>query len=395
MKRFLAILPVMALGLAPVMPANAAAPPGPYFNGFEKNLDGWFDLSSGNFGHITRQQSGYTNGGGYADGINSAAGHWHARISGDPCFTGSNQDCLGPNTNWGGYSSTFPPGGYRTQVDIYLDVNWAASHNDVRFDWSSAINDNTGSQRRDWVFNVGTQLTGTPHFIIQSSTNAFRSGANPNAPCPSPNTPPNTCRPPVYITTSGWYTFRHTFHDDGSGFLEVDFDIFALDSGAHLMHQTIDSNPYDPMSMVGGNRYGWFANDEIPDLAIDNSLRVGLCRRGAGDGDVQDNNSGKHGHVHFNGNECEGGQSGGDIEESDQNSGDNFQSNSVSSATFTQNESSQTMTMIGTGTHNGLPVAFTLVGVDNGTLGPGLFSLVLSDGYVLAGSVSNGTVTIQ
>jgi len=53
------------------------------------------------------------------------------------------------------------------------------------------------------------------------------------------------------------------------------------------------------------------------------------------------------------------------------------------------------MTMVGTGTHNGLPVAFTMVSVDNGTLGPALFSLVLSDGYAITGTVVNGTVTIQ
>ena len=53
------------------------------------------------------------------------------------------------------------------------------------------------------------------------------------------------------------------------------------------------------------------------------------------------------------------------------------------------------MTMIGMGTHNGLPVAFTMVAVDNGTLGPALFSLVLSDGYVITGTVVSGTVTIQ
>ena len=44
----------------------------------------------------------------------------------------------GPYTNWGGYSSFFPPGGYYTRLDIYLDVPWAAANLDKRFDWSSA-----------------------------------------------------------------------------------------------------------------------------------------------------------------------------------------------------------------------------------------------------------------
>ena len=43
-----------------------------------------------------------------------------------------------------------------TEVDVYLDVGWAASKPDYRFDWASAINDNTGIHRRDFAFNVGT-----------------------------------------------------------------------------------------------------------------------------------------------------------------------------------------------------------------------------------------------
>ena len=138
-----------------------------------------------------------------------------------------------------------------------------------------------------------------------------------------------------------------------------------------------------------------FANEEIPDLAIDNSLRTGHCRSGDGEGDVQDNEHGHSGHAKFHGNACEGGQQGGDVEESDQNSTDNFKSDSVQSSTFTQDENSQTLTMVGTGTHNGLPVAFTVVAVDNGSLGPGLYTLVLSDGYTIAGTVINGAVSIQ
>ena len=116
MKRLIKLLSAVAVLMALTRPpAEAAAPPAPYFNGFEKNTNGWFDLSNGHSGHIMRQPSGYSNGSGYADGIASAAGKWHARLHGDPCFTPPNQDCAGPNTNWGGYSSTFPPGGYRSE----------------------------------------------------------------------------------------------------------------------------------------------------------------------------------------------------------------------------------------------------------------------------------------
>ena len=154
--------------------ANAAAPPGPYFNGFERDTAGWFD---GADRAIIRQHSGYMNGGNYASGIPSADGQWHARLTDT---TGCRYNCDGAFTRWGGYSSTFPTGGYLTQLDIYLDVNWAATHTDYRFDWISAISDNTGGFLRDFVFNVGT---GPGFFQIQTSTNSTRSGANPFFPC--------------------------------------------------------------------------------------------------------------------------------------------------------------------------------------------------------------------
>ena len=111
----------LLLGLS-ASTALAAPPPGAFFQGFEKNRDGWFDSTNGGFGLLVRQQSGYSNGGGYADGINSFAGRWHARLTGDCSWpAGATADCFGPFTRWGGYTGVFPPGGYKTEVAIYLD----------------------------------------------------------------------------------------------------------------------------------------------------------------------------------------------------------------------------------------------------------------------------------
>ena len=144
--------------------------------------------------------------------------------------------------------------------------------------------------------------------------------------------------------------------------------------------------------MVGGNRYGWFANEEIPDLAIDNSLRTGLCHSGDGDGDVEGNDSRKA-HMHFHKNTCE--SSGEDVEEDDADSGAHFQSTAISSATFAPDEDSETATLIGTGLHNGLPVGFTMVAVDNQGLAPALYTLILTDGYVITGTVVTGGIALQ
>src|SRR6185369_1757848 len=126
-------------------------------------------------------------------------------------------------TNFGGDSSAiFPPGGYTTGVDIYLDVPYAMSHPDTRFDWSSAINDPTGNFRRDFVFNVGTDALG---FVITGGNNATRCGANPADPGHSPV---------VHIVTSGWYTFKHAFTGAPGGPLSVALTVSPVGSNVPL-----------------------------------------------------------------------------------------------------------------------------------------------------------------
>jgi hypothetical protein len=244
----------------------ADAPPGPYFNGFEQNTAGWFNYSGAT---ITRQPSLYTNGGGYADGIPSATGNYHARLGIDPspdtCASGGGPQPVyyGPYTNWGGYSSIFPPGGYTTRVDIYLDVTWAATHFDRRFDWSSAINQPSGAHRRDFVFNAGTEPTG---FVISGGNNATRCGAFPADPG----------HLPVHVTISGWYTFEHTFTGVAGGPLTVTMTLIQKSTNA-VVGTWVRTDPTDIIGVtVGGNRYGWFVQNEIDDLAIDNSERTGI-----------------------------------------------------------------------------------------------------------------------
>jgi len=131
MRNITTILTVAATFVAAPW-AAADAPPGPYFNGFETDTAGWFNFSGAT---ITRVPSG-------SNGVAAASGNWYARLGQDPspasCTFGGGTAPIyyGPYTNWGGYSPTFPLGGYSTGVDIYLDVPYATSHPDTRFDWS-------------------------------------------------------------------------------------------------------------------------------------------------------------------------------------------------------------------------------------------------------------------
>ena len=266
--------------------AASAAPSRTWTNDFENPGD---DTPAGDWyadppTTITRTPSGAAAT--YASGIQSASGNWHARlrhnvVTGCPMVQASFA-CTGPFTRWGkgasSFNPVFPDGGYVTEIDIYLDVAWMAADPmtrfDTRFDWSSAINNQFGTFRRDFVFNAGTPLTtgetgSSPGYYVNASTNAFRSGAFPENTCPSPSTSPNYCRTPVKITQSGWYVFQHYFHLTTIGsttYLAVDMSVRRL-NGSVVAAWTI----YDQEDLAGfgGDAYGWFVINEIQDLAAD------------------------------------------------------------------------------------------------------------------------------
>jgi hypothetical protein len=256
------LIAVAVLFLLPVG-ASADAPPGPYFNGFETDTAGWFNVSGAT---ITRVPSGSAST--YANGVAASTGGYYARLTKDTspgsCTFGGGIAPIyyGPYTKWGGYSSSFPMGGYSTGVDIYLDVPYAQSHFDTRFDWDSAINNTTGGFRRDFVFNIGTDALG---FVISGGNNSTRCGANPA-----------TGRTPIHIATSGWYTFKHTFSGAAGGPLVVTLEVMPAGTNVPLGTWVL-SDPSDIIgTTVGGNRYGWFVQNEFDGLAIDNSYRTGV-----------------------------------------------------------------------------------------------------------------------
>ena len=116
------------------------------------------------------------------------------------------------------------------------------------------------------------------------------------------------------------------------------------------------------------------------------------CKKGDGDGDFEDEHKHKH-HGHFHHDSCENG--GGDVEDDDRDSGKHFESTSTSSATYTSSENSQTVTMIGTGLDNGLPVGFTMIAVDSGGLTPAIYTLTLTNGRTFTGTLVGGSLVIQ
>jgi hypothetical protein len=246
-----ALAAIATVGLLSLPEGSAsAAEPSPFFNGFETDTSGWFEDEE-RLSTLHQEQSGYTDDGGYANEIASASGDYHARLGVLDC----SRPCLGPYTEWSGPADTFPPGGFATGIAIYLDVDWAASHPDVRFDWDVAINDAKGEPLHDFAFSAGTSPEGSqgnPGFLINASTDAL----------------PQPPREQMRIGASGWYTFVHRFSDGGVSGLRVEMSILDS-SGNAVADWTVD--PGDPIAAVGGNGDGRFSNQEIDELPIDNS----------------------------------------------------------------------------------------------------------------------------
>jgi len=368
----------MWLVVAGIMLAAVTATFAAYFQSFETDTAGW---------------TGATRVPTLTHGVPTKIGAFHAEAQ-------NNQ----PFTFWGGYSETFPPGGYTTSVDIYLDIsppymNGVGYANDTRFDWTSAISTPQCGHRRDFVFNAGfyTDIDSTgagPRFVISASTNAGRGSSFPK----------NPGRTPYTISVEGWYTFEHRFRDQG-GVLAVDLTIKnAL--GVTLMTWTL-SDPSDVIGVtVGGNRYGWFAQNEFPFLGFDTSMLLGFqdfctvppstagAKVTAGGWIPVVNDKGTFGlTAKANAN----GTASGNLTYQDHGVlARTVKSTAVTSVTLT--EGGRCARILGDAkVNNTTDVGFQVDVCDNGEPGKDsdTFSIVMSDGYTAMGTLGGGNVQIH
>lgn len=114
------------------------------------------------------------------------------------------------------------------------------------------------------------------------------------------------------------------------------------------------------------------------------------CHVGDGDGDVPGGKGGTA-HFHFHDGDCDDQPETETF--SDANSGVNFQASGVTSVTY--DNVAHNVTIVGTGTNNGLPVAFTIVAVNSALVPPGMFSITLSNGYTNTGNLLAGTIRLR
>jgi hypothetical protein len=220
----------------------------PFFQGFETDIAGWAGNPAGT--PLTRVASG-------TNGITSRTGSFHAEIVPGSAYTNPATDTA--FTRLGGYTNVFPSGGWTTSIAVYLDMaDNPAVDTDLRFDYTVASSNISCGHVRDFIFNVGTDPTTAGRFAISASNNA-------------PGWPSNAGNSPIFVSTSGWYVFEHVFRDN-AGVLAVDLNVY--DPSNALIGTWTLSNPADLIpSLVGGNRYGWFAVNQFANLAVDDSSR--------------------------------------------------------------------------------------------------------------------------
>lgn len=307
-------------------------------------------------------------------------------------------------TRWGGYSRTFPTGGYTTSIDIYLDISSPYGSpttltpypNDTRFDWTSAINNTNCQHRRDFAFNAGfytdTDITGSgPRFVISASNNTGRANSFPK----------NPGRDPFTIYVEGWYTFEHRFNGVPGGPLSV--ELIIKNSAGLPLHTWTLATPSDIIgTTVGGNRYGWFPTDEFPFLAFDNSQLIGdqdYCTppstpgakiTGGGWIDVL----GGKGTFGLTARAANDGSSSANVTYQDHG----IQDRMIKSSSITSvSRSGNCVQIFGTATVNGSgSVNFQVQVCDNGEPGTNdTFSISTSDGYIAGGTLRSGNIQIH
>ena len=199
-----------------------------------------------------------------ADGwLTSSGGAIEMTDDGNAIFTQTGSG--GPFTRFDGYQNIFPQGGFIAGIKVYLDTNWALGSG---FDYSVAASSSSGQHLRDFIFHV-TKDSSTGKLLVAGSNN---SNFNPREDLETLNH--------YEVTTSGWYTLQHDFHDK-DGVLEVHLNL--LDEHGNVVFTETRSSASDQIaSVVGGNRYGWFTNIDIAQgVAVAGSSLVRSPTRGS------------------------------------------------------------------------------------------------------------------
>jgi hypothetical protein len=168
--------------------------------------------------------------------------------------------------------------------------------------------------------------------------------------------------------------------------------LYSVTSASMTLAGNAEAVPNVFGSGIGGNLFNLVdvapAYDFNPAVA---TPPFQTCHEADGDGNVIGKNGGTA-HFHFDRDRCEGDGDTESVDEQDPASGTDFHSTSITAVTF--DDIARTLTIIGAGTNAGRSMSFTMLGVDNGVL-PGVFTLALSDGYAVSGTMLSGSIQLR
>jgi hypothetical protein len=147
--------------------------------------------------------------------------------------------------------------------------------------------------------------------------------------------------------------------------------------------RTVDSMLFQARSS-GGTAPGTLGNGFL----IDNLsyATTSGCHVGKGEGSVG-TGSGK---AHF---KFEKNCADKDATVAADSAGQQFQSTSITESSF--DEDSQTLTLVGSGLNDGLPVTFTMTAAEGSDGLPSTFALILSDGFAIQGALLDGFISLE
>ena len=214
-----------------------------------------------------------------------------------------------------------------------------------------------------------------PHVITYPEPGLGGSAENGNVKCPSAPSASNPCTLTINVNVAdvgkptssslleevGSYSFASAHQSGATTNAQAEADDVPLEIDGVCCYNTRPQPPQPP-----------------------------VCRQANGNGHVPAKNSGE---AAFNFHQDTCALQPPSVAFSDLNSGVNFQSTQLTSATY--DDAAHTVTIMGTGTDNGLPATFTIVATDSTLIPPGMFSITLSDGYINNGSLLDGSIQLQ
>jgi prepilin-type processing-associated H-X9-DG protein len=166
--------------------------------------------------------------------------------------------------------------------------------------------------------------------------------------------------------------------------LGSDSEYCAFDNGGNLYVANFNAGK---IWKVHPDKTKMVINDNIP-KAVGITVCTG-CREDDGEGEIEGKRGGKAS-LRFHKDVC---NEQADTERfSDPGEGVDFQGDHVISVTH--NDAAHTVTIVGLGTNNRLPVAFTILAMDSTLTPPGMFSITLSDGYINSGNLLTGSIRL-